>query len=82
MTNRQLPYVSLWIVGIYVLAGNPVIAQDQGYGELKGTWQAIELVDNGRVIPSEAIPGWLPSGGKIEVIDNSIVFTSPKDGQR
>ncbi len=80
--NRQLPYVSLFLIGITFYAGNSVIAQDKGYGELKGNWQAVELVDNGRVIPSEAIPGWLPSGGRIEVIDNSIVFTSPKDGQR
>src|SRR5262249_11149401 len=47
-----------------------------------GNWQAVELVDNGRVVPADGISGWLPSGGRIEIIDNSIIFTSPKDGQR
>ena len=56
--------------------------EDQGYQELRGTWQVTDLVDNGRVIPAEAIPGWLPSGGRMEFVDNSIVFTSPRDRQR
>ena len=80
--NRHSLNLSLSIIGITVLAGQAAIAQDQGYQELKGFWQASELVDNGRVIPADAIPGWLPSGGRIEIVDNSIVFTSPKDGQR
>src|SRR4029079_10756495 len=74
--------IGLWIIGIVIYGGNLVAAQDAGYTELKGNWQAVELVDNGRVIPAEAIPGWLPSGGRIEIVDNSIVFTAPKDGQR
>ncbi|MFO0911846.1 MAG: TIGR03067 domain-containing protein [Pirellulales bacterium] len=52
------------------------------YKELAGKWQVIELVDNGRVVPRESIPYWLPSGGQLEIVDNAIVFTSPKDGER
>jgi uncharacterized protein (TIGR03067 family) len=58
------------------------IGQNAAYTELKGSWQATELVDNGRVVPADAISSWIPSGGRIEIVDNSIVFTSPKDAQR
>src|ERR1700760_3987665 len=75
--NRQ--HFALWIFSFAVFAANDATAQDKS---LKGNWQAVELVDNGRVIAPEAIPGWLPSGGRIEILDNSIAFTSPKDGKR
>jgi len=80
--NRWLIILSVWVIGITVSAETFAAAQDAGYAELKGNWQAVEMVDNGRVIPAEAISGWLPSGGRIEIVDNSIIFTSPKDGQR
>src|SRR5262249_20333535 len=80
--NHQQLKLGLWIIGISAFAISSATAQDGGYAELQGTWQAVELVDNGRVIPADAIPSWLPSGGRIEIIDNSIIFTSPKDGQR
>jgi uncharacterized protein (TIGR03067 family) len=80
--NRQLIKIGLWSVVISCVAWKAAVALDQGYQELRGNWQVTELVDNGRVIPAEAIPGWLPSGGRMEFVDNSIFFTSPKDGQR
>ena len=80
--NRQQFKIGLWIIGITICGGNFATAQDAGYAELKGNWQAVEMVDNGRAIATAAIPGWLPSGGRIEIVNNSIVFTSPKDGQR
>ena len=80
--NRQLIKIGLLSVVISCVAWTTVVAQDQGYKELRGYWQVIELVDNGRVIPADAIPGWLPSGGRMEFVDNTIFFTSPKDGQR
>ena len=80
--DRQLIKIGLWSVVISCVAWTTVVAQDQGYQELRGYWQVTELVDNGRVIPAEAIPGWLPSGGRMEFVDNTIFFTSPKDGQR
>src|SRR5215471_13371346 len=79
---RQRLMVGLWLVGVTVFSGSSVLGQDTGYRDLKGTWQAAELVDNGKVIPSDAIPGWLPSGGRIEIVDNTIIFTSPKNGER
>ena len=80
--DRQLIKIGLWSVVISCVAWTTVVAQVQGYKELRGNWQVTELVDNGRVIPAEAIPGWLPSGGRMEFVDNTIFFTSPKDGQR
>jgi uncharacterized protein (TIGR03067 family) len=78
MYRRQMS-VRVLVVDIILAASSAAVAQDAA---LNGSWQAVELVDNGRVIAPEAIPGWLPSGGRIEIIDNSIVFTSPKDGKR
>jgi uncharacterized protein (TIGR03067 family) len=76
---RQQINLRLLITGIVFAACSTIVAQDTA---LNGSWQAIELVDNGRVVAPEAIPGWLPSGGRIEIIDNSIVFSAPKDGKR
>lgn len=59
-----------------------VRGQDAAYAALRGRWQAVELVDDGRVIPQDAIHTWIPTGGQFEVIDNAIVFTSSVDGQR
>lgn len=80
--NRQSINFGFWLIGISALVISSAAAEDAGYAELRGNWQAVELVDNGRVVPADTIPAWLPSGGRIEIIDNSIVFTSPKDGQR
>ena len=80
--NRQLINIGVWSLGISCLAWTTAVAQNQAYQELRGSWQVTDLVDNGRVIPPESIPGWLPSGGRMEFVDNSIVFTSPKDRQR
>ena len=49
---------------------------------LQGHWQVIELVIDGNVIPSEQIEYKLPSGGKIEIIDNAFIFRSPADGRQ
>ena len=70
-----------WFLGP-VIAPSLVRGQDAAYVPLRGQWQAVELVDDGRVIPQEAIPTWIPAGGQLEVIDNTIVFTSSADGQR
>jgi uncharacterized protein (TIGR03067 family) len=75
----------LVISGAWLLATNsPALSlgDDQATALLRGRWQAIELVDDGRVIPPEIIPTWIPTGGPVEVIDNTIVFTSSVDGQR
>jgi uncharacterized protein (TIGR03067 family) len=55
---------------------------DAEYRRLQGRWQIVELVDNGRVIAASRIQEWLPSGGRLEVVDNTLLFTSPLDGQK
>ena len=50
--------------------------------KLEGHWQVIDLVEDGHVIPSDAIREWLPSGGRFEIIDNSLTYKSPEDGKK
>lgn len=50
--------------------------------QLEGHWEVVELAENGHVIPREQIPEWLPSGGKVEIADNAIVFRSHLDGKK
>lgn len=46
-----------------------------------GHWEVIQLVEDGRVIPIKAIREWLPSGGRVQIADNAIMFKSPHDGK-
>jgi uncharacterized protein (TIGR03067 family) len=48
----------------------------------QGRWDVVELVENGHVIPHDAIREWLPSGGHIEIADNAIMYVSPQDGKK
>lgn len=60
-------------------------AQENNSAELKqfqGRWNVIELVENGRVLSAEQIKSELPSGGQAEIIENTIIFQSPKDGKK
>jgi uncharacterized protein (TIGR03067 family) len=59
-----------------------VTGQDAAHAPLVGNWRVVELVDDGRAIPQQAIPTWIASGGQFEVIDNTLVFTSSADGKR
>lgn len=49
---------------------------------LQGKWNVVELVIDGAVIPQDQIQYKLPSGGKIEIIDNAFIFKSPLDGRQ
>lgn len=49
---------------------------------LQGKWEVIELVENGHSIPHDAIPEWLPSGGRVEIVENSMNFISHEDGKK
>jgi uncharacterized protein (TIGR03067 family) len=63
---------------------SPVFAEERA-PELKrfqGHWQVVELVENGKVIPKQAIREWLPSGGRAEIVDNAIIFKSPHDEKK
>lgn len=72
------------IVGATVLSALPVFGADKNpeLEPFQGHWQVAELVEDGKVIPKEAIKEWLPSGGRAEIIDNAIVFKSPQDGKK
>ncbi len=48
----------------------------------QGRWEVKELVENGHVIPHDAIREWLPSGGHIEIADNALMYVSPQDGKK
>ena len=61
---------------LYAAEKNPELQQFQG------RWEVAELVENGHVIPHDAIREWLPSGGKIEIVDNAIMYSSPQDGKK
>jgi uncharacterized protein (TIGR03067 family) len=71
--------------GIFALAfsamGAPATAQDQSaaFDQFQGNWDVTELVEDGKVIPAELIRSVLPSGGKVEIVDNAIVFRSVDD---
>lgn len=49
--------------------------------EMQGRWEVVELVEDGKVVPREAIREWLPSGGKLEISENAVIFTSDGDKQ-
>ena len=62
----------------------PALAADQDseLKQLQGHWQVIELSEDGNVIPQEAIPEWLPSGGRVEIAENAILMSSPENGKK
>jgi uncharacterized protein (TIGR03067 family) len=76
--------VAAWSVLAVVAGSTWVIAQDKhpDVERMQGRWEVVELVEDGKVIPPEAIKEWLPSGGKLEIVDNAIIFQSPADGKR
>lgn len=61
---------------------SPVQAADAELQRFQGKWEVIELVEDGRVIPAVAIEDWLPSGGRLEIVDNAIISVSPHDGKK
>ncbi len=66
-----------------LLSGLGVAAdQNPDVKQIQGKWEVVELVEDGKVIPKEAIREWLPSGGQFEVAENAIIFVSPHDGKK
>lgn len=57
-------------------------ANDAELQRLQGHWEVIELAEDGKVVPPNAIEDWLPSGGRIEIADNAIVTISPDTGKK
>lgn len=58
------------------------VGESPHVAELQGRWEVAELVEDGKVVPREAIREWLPSGGKLEIADNAVIFVSPSEGTR
>lgn len=56
--------------------------KDAELQQFEGDWEVVELAEDGHSIPRDAIRDWLPSGGRLEITDNAIVFTSKLDGKR
>lgn len=89
--NRQIFSISVttrtvgsFALGCGLLLAASAVADDADV-ELKkfqGTWDVIELVENGKVLSAEKIKQVLPSGGRAQVIENAIIFRSPRDGQQ
>ena len=76
------------VAGFLLLVGSSVwavagLADDKAELRLfEGSWSVVKLVEDGEVIPPERIPEVLPSGGRIEIVDNSMLFVDPHTGQR
>ena len=66
------------------LLGSRLIAADKDpeLKQFQGHWAVIELAEDGKVIPKDAIGEWLPSGGHFEIAENAIIFTSQDDGKK
>ncbi len=47
-----------------------------------GAWTVVKLIEDGKVIPPERIPDILPSGGRVEIVDNTLLFVDVHTGQR
>lgn len=72
-----------WSVVLACLTSvTPLFAQEDALKRMRGHWEVIELVEDGKVIPKAAIPEWLPSGGQLEIEDNAIMILSHVDNKK
>lgn len=71
---------------LLVLAGSAAWAgQPDERAELKlfeGSWTVVKLIEDGKVIPAERIPDVLASGGRLEIVDNSLLSVDSHSGKR
>ncbi len=58
------------------------MASDAELQRFQGKWEVVELVEDGNVIPENAIADWLPSGGRLEIVDNAIITVTPHDEKK
>ena len=74
------------IACLLLLAGSPAwagLADDKAELKLfEGSWTVVKLIEDGKVIPAERISDVLPSGGQLEIVDNSLLFVDVHTGQR
>src|SRR5690349_21306836 len=74
--------VCAWLLGLLVVTQGWAADKDADLKPFEGSWEAVELSEDGHVVPREAISEWLPSGGRFEIADNAIIVTSPHDGKK
>ncbi len=72
----------LWLTSTLIGGSFAAADQDSDLKQFQGKWEVTELVEDGKVVPKEAIQEWLPSGGKFEIVENAIIFVSPHDGKK
>ena len=77
MSIRVAAFFGCVFLAIHSVSAN----NDPELASFQGHWEVVGLVENGQVIPREAIKKWLPSGGRARIADNAIIFKSPQDGQ-
>lgn len=74
--------VCLVVCFLALAAGSPASAQmDLELARLQGRWVVTELAEDGQVVAREAIQQFLPGGGQVEIIDNTLVFSSSDGGK-
>ena len=80
--GRMKNVSKLCLLFVVVLATAFAADKNPELQPFQGRWEVIELVENGHVIPHDSIREWLPSGGRIEIVDNAIMYTNPHDGKK
>jgi uncharacterized protein (TIGR03067 family) len=78
MSIRFAAFFGCVFLAVHSLSAN----NDPELAQFQGDWNVVQLVENGQVIPKEAIKEWLPSGGRAQIAENAIIFKSPHDGQK
>ena len=78
MTLRRFLLVSA-VVAIGVASGGicfaqPKAAVDAELERLSGHWRVLELMENGQEVPSSQMAQWLPGGGRLEIVDYTVIF--------
>jgi uncharacterized protein (TIGR03067 family) len=71
-----------WTAVFLIAASATLVAQENELKKLHGQWEVTELVEDGKVIPRQAIPDWLPSGGRLDIADNAIMINSTVDNKK
>jgi len=74
--------ICVWLLGLLLVTSTHAAEGDAELKPFQGTWEAVELSEDGHVVPREAISEWLPSGGRFEIADNAIIVTNPHDGKK
>ena len=80
--QRTTVMVVCLLLGNSAWAGSGLADDDAELKLFRGRWTVVKLVEDGKVIAAERIQEILPSGGQLEIVDNSILFVDLHDGRR